>query len=146
MGEICAFEKARPQNACQACLPVTFHRFARDEVYTGSCGEHGLPCPPSLESKSCNVNSCAKVSGKVDGVTVGGWSCGAPQSQSSGCVSGVAPGITFDIGGDALKDAQTCFCGSDLCNTADFTGGASSPSKSFSTILALFFGASVLLL
>ena len=71
---------------------------------------------------------------------MGGWSCGAPQSQSSGCVSGVAPGshtdlqpslvkltrydagITFDIGGDALKEAQTCFCGSDLCNTADFTG------------------------
>ena len=81
---------------------------------------------------------------EVDGVTVGGWSCGAPQSQSSGCVSGVAPGshtdlqpslvkltrydagITFDIGGDALKEAQTCFCGSDLCNTADFTGTTTS--------------------
>merc|ERR1712223_424794 len=96
------------------------------KCYTGSCGEHGLPCPPSLESKTCNVNSCAKVSGKVDGITVGGWSCGAPQSQSSGRVSGVAPGITFDIGGDALKEAQTCFCGSDLCNTADFTGTTTS--------------------
>ena len=81
---------------------------------------------------------------EVDGVIVGGWSCGAPQSQSSGCVSGVAPGshtnlqpslvkltrydagITFDIGGDALKEAQTCFCGSDLCNTADFTGTTTS--------------------
>ena len=75
---------------------------------------------------------------------MGGWSCGAPQSQSSGCVPGVAPGshtdlqpslvkltrynvgITFDIGGDALKEAQTCFCGSDLCNTADFTGTTTS--------------------
>ena len=89
-------------------------------------------------------------SSEVDGVTVGGWSCGAPQSQSSGCVPGVAPGshtdlqpslvkltrynvgITFDIGGDALKDAQTCFCGSDLCNTADFTG-----TKTSTTFLAL---------
>merc|ERR1712212_1258416 len=68
------------------------------KCYEGMCGIHGIPCPPSLETKDCPASSCAKVTATIDGISAGGWSCGAANSQTSGCVSGVAPGVDFDIG------------------------------------------------
>jgi len=115
------------------------------KCYEGMCGIHGIPCPPSLETKDCPANSCAKVAATIDGVSAGGWSCGAANSQTSGCVSGVDPGVSFDIGDETLKDASTCFCGSELCNDAAFSTATSTTLQTTLASVLLLFASVVLI-
>lgn len=91
------------------------------QCYTGSGGEHGIPYPPDqdeLDPMDCNVTSCARIQGKIQGKPAGGWSCGL-DSPTTGCVQGIPHGIPYDVG-ETLDDAVTCFCDSELCNVVNF--------------------------